>query len=67
MATAIQTQKTINQHLHSGIVMLNQRVDLLQEQVDILMDLAASGCLGHYSGLCLTGVQYHNYSRVANL
>ncbi|XP_077876897.1 uncharacterized protein LOC144366537 [Ictidomys tridecemlineatus] len=48
-ATAMETQTMMNQHLHRGIVLLNQRVDLLQDQVDILNQVlmgrhACTGC-----------------------
>jgi hypothetical protein len=47
--------------------LLNQRVDLVQEQVDVLMELAQLGCEWKYSGLCVTSIPFVNASHAAHL
>ena len=66
-AAALSTQSSINSHLRGGIMILNQRVDLVQEQVDILWRLAQLGCEWHTPALCVTGIPYHNMTLAANL
>ena len=66
-AEALTTQSSINAHLRGGIMILNQRVDLLQDQIDVLWRLAQLGCEWHSTALCLTGIPYNNMSTAANL
>jgi hypothetical protein len=47
--------------------MVNQRVDWLQEQMNILEELVFVSCITHMSGMCVTSVQYQDFSRAANL
>ena len=54
VSEALDVQGNINSQLKAGILLLNQRVDLVQEQVDVLMELAQLGCEWKYSGLCVT-------------
>jgi hypothetical protein len=42
-------------------------VDWLQEQMNILEQLVFASCITHMAGMCLTSVQYQNFSRAANL
>ena len=51
-ASALMQQNLINTHLKNGIVLVNQRVDLLQEQLDLLGQTWHLGCVGSYTGLC---------------
>ena len=46
--------------------MVNQRVDWLQEQMNILEQLVFASCITHMSGMCVTSVQYQNFSRAAD-
>lgn len=48
-------------------MIVNQRIDHVQEQTDTLWQLAQLGCQWNYSGLCITSIQYENYTRAANL
>lgn len=48
-------------------MLVNQRIDLVQEQIDMLWQLAQLGCEQKMSGLCITSVQYENFTRAANL
>lgn len=51
------TQSSINVHLKGDIMVLNQRVDLFQEPVDTLWQIAQLG----------TSAQYQNHTQAANL
>lgn len=48
-------------------MIVNQHIDLLQEQVDTLWQLAQLGCKWKMQGLCITSVQYANFTKTANL
>lgn len=48
-------------------MVLNQHIDLLQEQLDTLRQLAQLGCEWRMPGLCITAVSYQNYSLAANM
>lgn len=48
-------------------MVVNQRIDLVQEQIDVLWQLAQLGCEWKMSGLCVTSVQYENFTHAANL
>ena len=67
VAEALNVQGNINSQLKAGILLLNQRVDLVQEQVDVLMELAQLGCEWKYSGLCVTSIPFMNASHAAHL
>ena len=67
VSEALDVQGNINSQLKAGILLLNQRVDLVQEQVDVLMELAQLGCEWKYSGLCVTSIPFVNASRAAHL
>ena len=67
VAEALDVQGNINSQLKAGILLLNQRVDLVQEQVDVLMELAQLGCEWKYPGLCVTSIPFVNASRAAHL
>jgi hypothetical protein len=43
VAEALDVQGNINSQLKAGILLLNQRVDLVQEEVDVLMESAQLG------------------------
>jgi len=67
IAEALDFQGNINSQLKAGILLLYQRVDLLQEQADIMMELMQLGCEWKYSGLCVTSVSFVNVSRAAQI
>ncbi|XP_068921482.1 uncharacterized protein [Petaurus breviceps papuanus] len=64
---ALTAQEGINGHLYTGMMLLNQRVDLIQEEVDVLWEVAQVGCTLRMPGLCVTPVLYENFTRAANL
>ena len=63
---AIQATAEALEQVKGGIMIVNQRIDLVQEQVDTLWQIAQFGCEWKYPGLCVTSV-YHNFSHAANL
>lgn len=48
-------------------MILNQRVDLVQEQLDVLWQLAQLGCERKTPAVCVTSVPYDNFTKAANL
>lgn len=67
VAHALDVQTGLNAQLKGGLMVVNQRIDLVQEQVDTLWQMAQLGCQWKYAGLCVTSNQYENYTRIANL
>lgn len=67
VTTALDKQATANSQIQGGLMLINQRIDLVQEQVDILWQLAQLGCECKMPGLCVTSVQFENSTRAANL
>ena len=47
--------------------MVNQRIDLVQKQIDVLWQMAQLGCQWKYAGFCVTSIQYENVSHAVNL
>lgn len=48
-------------------MVLNQRLDLVDERLDTLFQLAQLGCERKVGPLCITSVQYENSTHAANL
>lgn len=67
VTTALDKQATANSQIQGGLMLINQRIDLVQEQVNILWQLAQLGCEYKMPGLCVTSVQFENSKRAANL
>uniref|UniRef100_M3Z4E0 Retroviral envelope protein GP41-like domain-containing protein n=1 Tax=Mustela putorius furo TaxID=9669 RepID=M3Z4E0_MUSPF len=67
VAEALAMQEQINGHLHAGILIVNQRVDLVQERLDILESIVSIGCIHNMAGLCITPIAHNNLSLAANL
>ena len=51
----------------SLVMILNQRVDLLQEQMNLMSQILSTSCIQPLSGICITSNLYSNLSRAANL
>ena len=64
---ALDAQSTIVAQLKGGLMIANQRIDLVQRQIDILWQLAQLGCEMKYPGLCVISIQYKNLTGAANL
>jgi MAD (mothers against decapentaplegic) family protein 1 len=67
ITTALDKQATANLQIQGGLMLINQGINLVQEQVDSLWQLAQLGCEYKMPGLCVTSVQYENFTRAANL
>ncbi|XP_035297773.1 uncharacterized protein LOC113834740 isoform X1 [Cricetulus griseus] len=63
VAHALDLQTSLNSQIKGGLMIVNQRIDLVQEQLDTLWKLAQLGCEWKMPGLCVTSVQYTNYTR----
>ena len=67
VSEAIDVQASVNSRLKGGLMIVNQRIDLVQEQLEILWQLAQLGCEVKLPGLCVTSIQYENFTKAANL
>lgn len=67
VSQAIDVQASINTQIRGGLMIVNQRIDLVQEQIDILWQMAQLGCEVKLPGLCVTSIQYENLTQAANL
>ncbi|KAL6035610.1 hypothetical protein STEG23_019131 [Scotinomys teguina] len=54
----METQHRINKHLMSGIVAANQRMDLIQTQVEELFGLIQIGCIAKLKHMCVTPLRF---------
>lgn len=66
-AAALDLQASLNAQLKGGLMLVNQRVDLVQEQVNALWQLAQVGCEWKFPGLCVTSIQFQKFTKAANL
>lgn len=48
-------------------MILNQHLDLAEEQIGVLYQMAQLGCERKLGALCITSVQYENFTHAANL
>jgi hypothetical protein len=48
-------------------MILNQRLDLAEEQIGILYQMSQLSCERKLGTLCITSVQYENFTHAANL
>ena len=62
VAHALDLQTSLNAQVKGGLMIMNQCIDLVQEQVDTLWQLAHLGSEWKRQGL-----QYSNFTRAANL
>jgi hypothetical protein len=67
VTTALDKQAIANSQIQGGLMLINQRINIVQEQVDILWQLAQVGCEYKMTGLCVTSVQFESFTRAANL
>jgi MAD (mothers against decapentaplegic) family protein 1 len=67
VAEAIDQHSVLSAQLQSGLMIVNQRIDLVEERREILLQLAQLGCDKKSGALCITSVQYENWTHAANL
>lgn len=63
-AEALQTQKAVNTHLKERLMLLNQRIDILQEEIDMLYQLHNVICQPFYKAVCVSSSPF---SRLQNI
>ena len=66
VADAVNLHTSTSAQLKGGLMVANQRLDLV-EILDILFQMAQLGCERKLKALCITSVQYENFTRAANL
>ncbi|KAL6083622.1 hypothetical protein STEG23_027613 [Scotinomys teguina] len=57
-SAVMETQHRINKHLMSGIVAANQRMDLIQTQVEEFFGLIQIGCIAKLKHMCVTPLRF---------
>ena len=48
-------------------MLVNQRIDLVQKQLDVLWQITQQGCEQKFPGLCVISIQYVKFTRAAKL
>lgn len=59
---ALEIQEEFNTHLASGLLLANQRIDLVQDQIEALYHMTQLSCVSSLRGLCITPLQV-NFSQ----
>lgn len=67
VTTAMETQHMAYTQIQGGLLLVNQRIDLVQEQLDVLWQIAQLGCERRMPGLCITSIQFEQFTKAANL
>lgn len=67
LADAITVQTSASTKLKGGLMTLNQRLNLVEEQIGVLYQMTQLGCERKLQALCITSVQYENFTHAANL
>lgn len=53
-AQALEVQNYMNQHLRAGNMIVNQRVDIIKEVVQDILDIVGMPCVWNLPGICVT-------------
>lgn len=67
VADAVNFHTSACAQLKGGLMIVNQRFDLVEERLEILFQLVQLGCEKKLGALCITCVQYENFTRAAKL
>ena len=59
---ALLTLQRVDSHIASGLTLVNQRVDILQHNVEQMMDVIQMSCVASTLHMCITPVRYINNS-----
>ena len=59
---ALLTLQRVDSHIASGLMLVNQRVDILQHNMEQMMDVIQMSCVASTSHVCITPNRYINYS-----
>ena len=63
----LSNETGVGAQLKGGLMILNQRLDLVEEQISVLYQLAQLGCERKLGALCITSVLYEKFTHAANL
>ncbi|KAG3271111.1 hypothetical protein H1C71_023919, partial [Ictidomys tridecemlineatus] len=66
-STILESQNKINQHILSGILAANQRIDTLQAQLKELANLVLLGCVDQRAHLCITSVRFNDSKNASRI
>jgi hypothetical protein len=59
---ALLTLQRANSHIASGLLLVNQRVDILQHNMKQMMDVIQMSCVASTLHVCITPIRYINDS-----
>ena len=59
---ALLTLQRVDSHIASGLMLVNQRVDILQHNMEQMMDVIQMSCVASTLHMCITPVRYINNS-----
>jgi hypothetical protein len=59
---ALLTLQRVDSHISSGLMLVNQRVDILQHNMEQMMDVIQMSCVASTPYMCITPVRYINNS-----
>ena len=59
---ALLTLQRVDSHITSGLMLVNQRVDILQHNMEQMMDVIQMSCVASTLHMCITPVRYINNS-----
>ena len=59
---ALLTLQKVDSHIASGLMLVNQRVDILQHNMERMMDVIQMSCVASTSHVCITPNKYINNS-----
>ena len=60
VTTVIDKQASANVKIQGGLMLVNQRIDLVQKQLDVLWQIAQLGCKQKFPRLCVTSIQHQS-------
>ncbi|KAL6057254.1 hypothetical protein STEG23_005716 [Scotinomys teguina] len=59
-AQILEEENRIHTHMLSGLLAANQRIDLVQAQIEELVDMIQLGCIARHKHLCITSLRYNS-------
>ncbi|XP_053445287.1 uncharacterized protein LOC128584266 [Nycticebus coucang] len=65
-AEALRTKTAADRHLRAGLLLVNQRMDILQQQIDDMEKYLSLGCLTSLPSLCITPVPFEPNGTLRN-
>jgi hypothetical protein len=59
---ALLSLQRVDSHIASGLMLVNQRVDVLQHNMEQMMDVIQMSCVASTPHVCITPIRYINNS-----